>query len=397
MIRKKSFDLAMEYFDTNLWEEISDCDMFAVRLPEDRIGYCIVMGMMGNHISLAMYIGEEGLSSLYKMLEYDEEHPQGPDDMFCLRAENALQCQLTTPNEMTPEEFKEAYRYAKTLGIEEEISFPWPILSSWKERRTPYPVNRQQEDDLVLGLKAGIYLFENLETIMPERRDTIPWGETIPLLTKEGRKWTVSTIKVPSFRDISFLIPELPDSSLLDFIRRKPVRENAEDLLSLRVLDIFITDELSKEDPAPYYPLILARSSQEYFTQPVISHGVYQEHYNNMLEDLAEQYADAEFKPEFITVDSRHAFYFMKAFCEAVGITLQIAYPLEEMEDLFDNMYDDMFNPVSMYQQFEEYAEKHPEARKQLDKLLKDNNKGELDAEELYDLFSRVMDDSSKE
>ena len=115
------------------------------------------------------------------------------------------------------------------------------------------------------------------------------------------------------------------------------------------------------------------------------------------LEDLAEQYADAEFKPEFITVDSRHAFYFMKAFCEAVGITLQIAYPLEEMEDLFDNMYDDMFNPVSMYQQFEEYAQKHPEARKQLDKLLKDNNKGELDAEELYDLFSRVMDDSSKE
>ena len=50
MIRKKSFDLAMEYFDTNLWKEISDCDMFAVRLPEDRIGYCIVMGMMGNHI-----------------------------------------------------------------------------------------------------------------------------------------------------------------------------------------------------------------------------------------------------------------------------------------------------------------------------------------------------------
>ena len=398
MIRKKSFDTAMTYFDTFLWEHVSDCDMFAVTLPGDRIGYCIAMGALGSHISLALYIGKEGLASLYKMLAYDEDHPQGPDDDFNLRAETNLQCVLQfTDDAMTEEEYQGICRYMKQIDMEGQEGFPWPSLTSWAARRVPYPVNRQQEDDLVLALKAAIYVDAHLDEVLPVLRDTMPWGETIPLLTKEGKSWKVSETVVPTFTDIDYIIPDLPDHSLLDFFRRKPVKEDTEDLISMRILDVFITEELTKEDPAPYYPLMMARHSKDFFCPPIISHGVYQKDYNAMLEELAEQYADDEFRPEYIIVDSWHAFHFLKEFCEATNITLQYAYPLEEMEAMFDNMYEDMFNPVSMYQQFEEFAETHPEARKLLDQYLKQNNKGELDAEELYELFSQIMEDSTKD
>lgn len=60
-INKKQLEtLAQEFYKTKLWELLSDSDIFAVELEDGRIAYCCVMGNVGKHIGLGIYIGARG-------------------------------------------------------------------------------------------------------------------------------------------------------------------------------------------------------------------------------------------------------------------------------------------------------------------------------------------------
>ena len=50
MAEDRLYDLAFAFKNTKLWEKLSDLDLFAVRLPGGEIGYCCVMGQMGDHL-----------------------------------------------------------------------------------------------------------------------------------------------------------------------------------------------------------------------------------------------------------------------------------------------------------------------------------------------------------
>ena len=57
MASDRLYDIALNYKNTKLWKRICDTELFAVRLSDGNIGYCSVMGELGEHIALALYIG----------------------------------------------------------------------------------------------------------------------------------------------------------------------------------------------------------------------------------------------------------------------------------------------------------------------------------------------------
>ena len=61
MYKKSLYDKAFKYFQTNLWKQFYDTDLFAVKFKDGEIGYCCVMGQLGKHICLSVYAGNEGL------------------------------------------------------------------------------------------------------------------------------------------------------------------------------------------------------------------------------------------------------------------------------------------------------------------------------------------------
>ena len=177
----------------------------------------------------------------------------------------------------------------------------------------------------------------------------------------------------------------------MDFIRRKPVSSAADLTLSLRVLTMHVNQGLSEEDPAPFYPLMIAIFDGQYFHRPIISPGLCQEDYDTMLEELAEILSDADFRPEHIEVDSEHASYFLMDFCNELGIELIEFESIPEIDDFFDHMEEDMFDPAAIIQQIHEIAAEHPEVRDIVDQFMEAHQGEELNPQLLAELFSKII------
>ncbi len=58
------YEKAFEYKQTKLWKKLADSQIIAVEHSNGTVGYCSIMGMLGQHIALAVYPGEEGLGTL---------------------------------------------------------------------------------------------------------------------------------------------------------------------------------------------------------------------------------------------------------------------------------------------------------------------------------------------
>lgn len=71
-INKKQLEtLAQEFHKAKLWKQLSDSDIFAVELEDGRIAYCCIMGNVGKHIGLGIYIGARGFRTYLDTLTLD--------------------------------------------------------------------------------------------------------------------------------------------------------------------------------------------------------------------------------------------------------------------------------------------------------------------------------------
>ena len=74
MATDKMYDLAFQYKGTKLWQQFYDDELFAVKLADGEVGYCCVMGMIGEHNALAVYVGDKGYQSYCAIRNADQDH-----------------------------------------------------------------------------------------------------------------------------------------------------------------------------------------------------------------------------------------------------------------------------------------------------------------------------------
>lgn len=69
--KEKFIELASEFRRTELWEDLTDSDVFGVELEDGRHTYCCVMGNSGIHRGLGVYVGERGFRTYLDQINKD--------------------------------------------------------------------------------------------------------------------------------------------------------------------------------------------------------------------------------------------------------------------------------------------------------------------------------------
>ncbi|WP_434089188.1 DUF7309 domain-containing protein, partial [Exiguobacterium indicum] len=128
------YDLAYTFKKSKLWQLIREQQVFAVRLPDGQIGYCLIMGQNGEHMALSLHIGAEGFSSYRRLNGMD----QGPITYEEMLQQDCIQCSIEKRDQLSPEELNELRSYCEDRGI--PFRAPFPQFARYKRYCVPWTI-----------------------------------------------------------------------------------------------------------------------------------------------------------------------------------------------------------------------------------------------------------------
>lgn len=262
MDQDKLFELAFAYRKTKLWKKLFDTEMFAVSLPDGRIGYCSVMGYLGDHLALALYVGEKGLESFRRMeapetvgmLEFQEF-------LYC---QDCLQCALENKNELSPRELADVRAYASAHKISFRGSNSFPQFIKYQPAHVPWPLCSEEDRELLgTALQAALAVNAALESRSKAElglQTGLARDRSVPLLTpsEDGFQWSMHPL--PPCRPVSYPQPVLEDELLLMRLKKSKKRDH------VWMCDVVMYPSpvaVQDESSAPSFPHILLTVKRE--------------------------------------------------------------------------------------------------------------------------------------
>lgn len=385
------YELAFAFKNTKLWNKMTDGDLFAVRLPDGEIGYCSVMGMAGEHYALALYPGERGIRSYFRLLELD---PEDPIDWAELRAtQECLMCSFENKDMLSDEEIEEVRAYATSVGKRLRGSNAFPQFTKYRIGRYPWQFETEQDTERMrVALQAAIQVSQlirergrgNWILPEPEVRETPPsnqkpegsssvqlslFGEgteefsplsepnalpenrdhayfmeqisaiTLPLLEREGGAWAIRQISLPDVQT-EWAKPKFSNGILTEYLRRakkKGVWECGTMYASESV-------QLNDDDmEAPYYPMLLVsvkHANGRRLDPPIFSDTGEP---GELIAEFANCLREVGCPKKILTGDDR-CFTLLSDICQKIGIELDNDSPprylYEAMEDILEDDED---------------------------------------------------------
>ena len=342
MAEDRMYDLAFAFKNTRLWETLSDMDLFAVRLPEGEVGYCCVMGRMGSHFALAVYVGDEGFRS-YRCLASTDMNSLRPVDMYNMMAsQSCLQCSFENRDDLTKQELADVRAYARAHQITVRGKHAYPQFRKQSVGRLPWPVHaREDEVRLCEALLAALEVHRRLLEGTKEEMGLKEMNEstkTIPLLTRAGDAWRIENTPVPAVEMISYPEVELMDQLLAARLKKRK-KQGVWECAACYVLSPIQADAMGRE--APYYPLVLIAANLENGMVPlaVVTDG---SDPADMAHQFAQRLQEGGSVPATLRCGEERSFAMLRDLCEKTGIAIEKTDTLEILDDALPSVMDQM-------------------------------------------------------
>ena len=165
-IWKELYDAAIRFKEAAPWELLGDDEVFAVKDPgTGEIGYCTILGRLGEVFALFVYRGDEGLAT-YQKLQNEEIDPER-DDFFAIN--NALMAEFTDRSRLD----KEDLRIIEALGYKFRGAKSYPIFRSHLPGYAPWFLTESEAFFLEFALRCTLDYFDlsDRDAVMIERKD----------------------------------------------------------------------------------------------------------------------------------------------------------------------------------------------------------------------------------
>ena len=197
------YEKAFAFRSLKLWDRLEDDQIFAVQV-RDQICYINIMGMLGEHMALAVYPGQAAIESLWRI--YQAADISEIESMAAAFGHSSLQCEFVGWDELDPANSELLFAYVKDHGISMRgKKNAWPQFLRYRPFRVPKPVSGEEEMEILeTALDGACWLAGQLKAVSLFHLFEEP--ETIPLLHRDGDSWRMEETPAPKEPDISYPI-----------------------------------------------------------------------------------------------------------------------------------------------------------------------------------------------
>ncbi len=359
MATERMYELAFQYKGTKLWQQLYDDELFAVRLSDGAIGYCCVMGMIGEHNALALYVGEEGYQSYCAIRNADQDHMTDQMMGELLTSQDCLQCSFENKDMLSEEELEEVQQYASNHQKLLRGKNAFPQFTKYRPGRFPWHYDSALDEQRICdALGAAAALKKMLRSYSKEELGLFSLDEEpvkIPMLAFEGGRWIMKYTALPN-AEIRYPEPKLTNDVTAARIKRK-AKAGVWECGTLWLPNA--VQEEAHADEAPYYPLALLfiELGNELVQEPIVTDG---EDPAEMLNEFAQQLLDVKTAPRTIRCGDERCFSLLKDLCAKTGIRLEKTDDPEALNDVIGDLLEHLageedaeFDPKEVEEMFD--------------------------------------------
>lgn len=241
---KQLYAAAEQILDLAPWQDLAEDEIFGVQNPETgQIGFVSIMGSLGEHLAIAVYLGEEALYDFWVVHE-QQAPPERILEVPHLQASFENRDYLTAKDR----------NIIKSLGLKYRGRKAWPLFRSYRPGFVPWYLTKGEVSYLTHVLAQTRSVVQRLHEApdLLDPLDDITYLVRVPTTSMDGSMtWSDQMMQVPP-----------PD------IHEQEITVNREMLNSVRKLkssqimlevDFFLTpmQVQEKKDERPYFGYVL--------------------------------------------------------------------------------------------------------------------------------------------
>lgn len=328
------YEAAAAFKEAKCWEWMDNNDLFGVMDPETgEIVYCCIMGCLGEHYALAVYLGPEGLASVLNMISLPDDI--SPDLYF---AQKALMASFENREALRDED----RAVIKELGLKFRGKNQWPLFRSYEPGLYPWFISAWECRLLTVALQQA------LEVSLRCRRDKsiLECDGPRDYLVRVPRKVENKTTWVDRHLEAPGLVKEYAVFKISDELRLRKVLASAAKGRATWEIDTFRhpSPVQEKKDERPYFPtvfLILDSSGGLILRFELLS-DLAREGYR-CIETMLELLGNQKVFPSRILVERDETYYLLETACRQLNIPLEKVKRLKLMPGIREELFSKRF------------------------------------------------------
>ena len=325
---ERLYAAALQFKEIESWKWMTDSDLFGVQDPlTAEIGYCCVLGNLGEVFGLAVYLGTEGLKG-YLDIQMAETRPS-PEEVL-----NRQRCLMASFEDRRFLEQRDI-QIIKKLGLRFRGHNQWPLFRSYCPGYHPWYLTAKEAGFLALALQQAIEVclqFKQDPDMLISPKPHCLW---VKVPYKQGRalKWKGQWLK-PKPMKIKL---DVVDEIRLEKVRKKQLSRGGIWEVGLIPSPMGVKDSPRSR---PYYPhiwlwvdhhsyLVLNSYMAEPSSFPV-----------GFLDQFLKAVETVGLIPEEVWVRREEVFMQLELLAERLNFKLNLVDTLEALEDVRTSMFD---------------------------------------------------------
>lgn len=311
---RRLYQAAIRVKELAPWEWMEETDILGVQNPEtDEIGFVSVMGMLGEHLSLAVYLGPKGL---YGFWEFEETGAQDPAE-FLLKISH-LQASFEDRSILTDKDRKQI----KELGFKFRGRQAWPMFRSYRPGWFPWYLEAPEVRFLTVALEQALDVTrryrEDPELLTLSGADD--YLVRVSKMVAGALVWEdqIATVLPPDPESISITM----DVDLLETVQRLPMSPYTLEM------DLFLSPiPIGERGERPYFPYMLltveSDSGMVLGSELLAVESTLEAMYGQVPLEAVQQIARFNMRPQQIHVRSALLYQLLELLVDELGFELQ--------------------------------------------------------------------------